>query len=125
MKSNPLMMTFRSDMQIIVPLKMTAQWSSNTIYAGVHWTVRKKQADEIHEMVGWLVKGKKPFDKPVEITCEFGGRLDIDNCSYVAKLIVDGLRKNGILKDDTRKYVQGLHLLPWDGEGIRVTVKEA
>lgn len=111
-------------MNFVVPLKMNSQWSSNTIYAGVHWTQRKKQADQVHEMVGWLVKGKEQYLTPVEITMYFNCGLDIDNCAYVAKLIIDGLRHSGILIDDTKKYVKALSLRYWEGEGVKVEIKK-
>lgn len=109
-------------MIIVLPIKMDSSWSANKIYAGTHWTMRKKQADEVHEMVGWLTRGKEKFQSPVNITCEFNCRLDIDNCSYMAKLIIDGLRHNGVIHDDTKKYVSSLTLKFWDGDGIRVEV---
>lgn len=111
-------------MQIIIPLKVDSNWSANKIYAGTHWTVRKKQADQVHEMVMWLTRGKEQFNAPVDITIEFNCRLDIDNCSYPAKLIIDGLRHSGVLIDDTKKYIKSLSLRFWDGDGIRVTISE-
>ena len=110
--------------EMIVPVKIDRRWSLNEVYAGQSWHRRKKQADEIHETVGWLCRGKKRFLKPVKISMWFHCRLDIDNCSYAAKLIIDGLRHGDLLVDDSPNYVRGLSLSFWDGNGVRVLLEE-
>ncbi len=84
--------------------------SLNSIYAGVHWSERKKQADAGHLAVS-LVK-IKPFDKPVTLTFQpVAGKRDrirdCSNYSYAAKIIEDGLVKTGVLEDDSPEFVKG------------------
>ena len=88
--------------------------SLNAIYAGIHWSVRKKHADEAHSAVAIAVMGIKPFTTPVHL--EFqpvvkGRGYDVMNYSYSAKLIEDGLVCAGILEDDTVAYVKQIAIL--------------
>ena len=110
--------------EFIIPVKMTSDWSLNKIYSGKHWQARKKDAETIHDHVKWILLAQKAkmYTSPVEISIEYDCRLDIDNCGYMAKLIIDGM-KGIIIKDDTKKYVASLHQSFWDGGGIRVRVR--
>lgn len=99
----------------------------NKIYAGVHWSKRKKQAEEIHALVRYeLYRQKiprKPFEKPVEIIFKYNSRLDVSNHGYLSKLIEDAL-KGYLIVDDSRKYVKRIVQEFWDGDGICVEVRE-
>lgn len=110
--------------EFTIPIAMTSEWSLNKIYAGKHWTARKKDAAEIHNAVKWALCAQKAkmFKHPVAVEIEYDCRLDIDNCGYMSKLIIDGL-KGIVIKDDTKKYVLSLKQSFWDGGGIRVKVK--
>jgi len=90
--------------------------SWNKIYAGVHWTKRKKLADYWHEIVKWeLITnriGKKEYEKNLKniplhivITCYFANKtkmLDADN--ICAKLAIDGL-VGTLLPDDNYRII--------------------
>lgn len=83
----------------------------NKIYAGVHWTVRKKQAMEMHEITANSIKDQctpKIFDTPVNVKIWYNTRMDIDNHGYLSKMIIDGM-KGLFIEDDTRKYVKSLY----------------
>lgn len=86
--------------------------STNALYSGMHWTKRKKIADEGHLMVASAVHGKCT-DLPVHLTLTpHGGRKrDIDNFSFTVKVIIDGLVKAGWLPDDTDEYISGITIL--------------
>lgn len=82
----------------------------NKLYAGKHWSVRKKEADEVHLIVKNVIrkmKGITPFEKPAEIKIRYNTRLDIDNTGYIAKLLIDSL-KGYIIVDDDKRYIQRL-----------------
>ncbi len=89
--------------------------SLNEVYAGIHWATRHSWADTGHAAV-WavVVQSKiKPADKPVQLTFTphiKGRQYDIINYALTAKIIEDGLVKEGILKSDTPKYVTGITL---------------
>jgi hypothetical protein len=118
-------------MKITFNIEMTKKeigsYSLNKIYAGIHWAKRKKQADYIHDLVGYtLVQQRIPqilFKKPVKVTLSFNSNLDIDNHAYLSKLIVDGM-KGYLIKDDTKKYVVDIEQKFWKEDGILVEVEE-
>ena len=110
-----------------IDFKVTGEYGMNKLYAGVHWTVRKRQADYIHSLVQTTLYAnkipKKLFEKPVKVTISYNSRLDIDNHSYLSKLIIDGL-KGYLITDDTKKYMVSLEQKFWQGDGILVQVEE-
>ena len=110
-----------------IDLKVTGEYGLNKIYAGVHWTKRKKQAEEIHELVYYsMMQQNVPpilFKKPVVIQINYNSRLDCDNHGYLTKLIVDGM-KDYILKDDSKKHVKEIRQKFWGEEGILVEIWE-
>ncbi len=82
--------------------------STNAIYAGTHWTKRKKLKDSYL----WLTKGPfkllKPAEGKVDIDFTFfwaGRALDSSNVSFLVKMLEDCLVEYGIIKDDTIKHV--------------------
>lgn len=91
--------------------------SLNSIYAGVHWSERNKQAKFGHIACKAACReaGINPFDYPVTLTfipvLGKGARSrDCSNYSYAAKIIEDGLVRCGILEDDSDKYVRGFSI---------------
>ena len=102
--------------------------SMNASYAGRHWTKRKKQTDEIHELVYYACYEQKT--KPVKkypVTLSFDvyykdkRRRDIDNLSV--KEIIDGLVRAGIIKDDCDKYVKEIRKRIIRGDDNKVVIK--
>jgi len=98
-------------MRLIIPLKAP---SLNQIYAGTHWTKRKKLADEWHLVVKSIAYENQNwkgilFDKAVisyEIHYKHKRRHDFDNAMYAAKLINDGLVMAGVIPDDDIDHLQ-------------------
>jgi hypothetical protein len=83
--------------------------SLNKIYAGMHYSKRKRNADEAHLIVKMACKGIKSVSNPVSLTFTpyHNSRLyDCSNYAYTCKLIEDGLVQAGVLVDDTNKYVK-------------------
>ncbi len=101
--------------------------STNKGYAGQHWSVRKRHADEFHLAVRCAVGRKNwKFEYPVEIWFHYtfkGRRLDISNCSFMTKLLEDGLVKAGVLKDDSAKYVEAHHITQELGKEDRCEIE--
>jgi len=98
--------------------------STNDIYAGVHWRKRKNLADLYH-MSLFNYKNKQVKDYPVDISYIFsfkGRTLDCDNCSYMAKLLKDGLRKWKIITDDSPEFVQSVTLMSQKGKRDEVEI---
>ena len=99
-------------------------FSTNKFYSGMHWTKRKKIADQWHNMVQLNTSNRSGmFLNPVHITMMFNNRFDIDNCAGMAKVIIDGM-KGTVIKDDDKRFVRKLTLSVWDEDGIRVIVED-
>ena len=89
--------------------------SLNSIYAGIHWSKRKKHADAAHMAVKVSCKGINCFSKPVLLDFQplhRGRGYDVSNYAYTVKLLEDGLVQCGILEDDTNKFVRGITIHP-------------
>ncbi len=85
--------------------------SLNMIYAGKHWSYRKKKKDEYKEFC------KEALSKYDEFTCEefyitisYNSRLDIDNGILVSKFLADTLVAEGIVQDDSPKYYKSVSI---------------
>jgi Holliday junction resolvase RusA-like endonuclease len=97
-------------MRFEITHKVTAKDSTNTMYAGQHWSKRKATADYWHCLVSGEMKRQLPkhiHDKPVMITISYNSGLDVDNHSGMSKMIIDSL-KGYLIHDDTKKYVRCL-----------------
>ena len=102
-------------------------YGSNAYWAGKHWAKRKADAEFWHELTRVAMARAKvrktPFEKPVVITFLWNDRLDLDNHSMMAKMILDAMRPR-LIPDDSRRYVRGIEHY-WHDEGcIKVTVRE-
>jgi hypothetical protein len=85
--------------------------SSNEIYKGIHYSKRKKIKDSYYDYYSFLIrrKIKKVTKYPIDISILFTftkNPLDSSNCSYMLKMIEDILVSEGIIKDDSSKYVE-------------------
>ena len=84
--------------------------SLNRVYAGVHWSQRDEWANDGHfAVIAAVRKAKiKPIDHPVHLTFTpmiKGRRYDPSNYALSAKIIEDGLVREGIIKGDSLKYI--------------------
>ena len=65
---------------------------------------------QIQNDISWFMVGIKPIEKPVKIRFtwhEANNKRDLDNICSAKKYILDSMVEMGILKNDTRKYVNG------------------
>lgn len=85
------------------------KFSTNKIYAGVHWSKRKEIADGIHgiaELFCRPVQVVRSYPVSVRYRFFFVTRpLDTTNCTFMVKCIEDALRAIGIIAEDTPEYV--------------------
>lgn len=108
------------------PPKISA-FGMNAIYAGKHWTKRKKDAEYWH-MVTINALRKQGIrnnisDKAVKITFYWDDRMDIDNHAYMGKMIVDAL-KGYLIEDDDRKFYKEVTHKFHSKKTIKVEVSE-
>jgi Holliday junction resolvase RusA-like endonuclease len=80
--------------------------------------VGAKFKKEVEEVIGWYIKQavtSKTLTPPKSAVMlrfewrEKTKRRDADNIASAKKFILDALVTNGILKDDSRKYVKGFY----------------
>lgn len=86
-------------MKITIP-NYRAKSRNKTITS--HWRVYQKYRDEIAELIFAYSKGRLViFPARVTMTAYFKGKRAIDTSNLDDKLILDGLMRSGILKNDT------------------------
>lgn len=99
----------------------------NAIYSGKHWAKRNADSELWHNMVLLYLKqqkvAQKLFENPVHITFRWNDNLDLSNHAYIGKLIEDAI-KGYLIKDDKRKYVQGITHLFHDKDYIEIEITE-
>lgn len=109
-------------------------WRVQSFYRGKHYAERSRIAEAAHELVYYALMERcgveiPPFPGPVIITVtEYAVRPpDPDNLG--AKVIIDGLRHAGLLRDDTYKDVVEVRLRSRKagkrGEGVEIVIQEA
>jgi hypothetical protein len=82
--------------------------SANAIYSGKHWSFRNRIATDYHNA---LLPYKDKFHVksfPVKVTYSFrwkGVALDTSNCSFLVKVIEDGMVGIGLLPSDAPGHV--------------------
>lgn len=92
--------------------------STNAMYAGQHWTRRKKHkaAADAAVMIALHQTDKRKFALPVKIEVQAnlgkGKRgYDVSNYSYTFKLIEDCLVSRGVLENDTPDFVKEVRFM--------------
>lgn len=111
-------------MQIKIEMELPKKISTNKIYAGVHWATRAKDKD----LFLWHFIGqasKIPVLESCDLTFDFEFKsrpLDCDNCSYMAKLLIDCLRHYGKIKDDTPNIVKSVKITSCKGSLDKVKI---
>lgn len=89
-------------------LNETINENRSNRYAGA------KLKKEIETLIGWAIKKAKltPIENPCVIEIDWHEatkRRDVDNIHSSVKFILDALVKNGILKNDSRRYVKQIY----------------
>lgn len=87
---------------------------------------------DIEEAIGWAIKQGKAkgsltkAEEPVDIVIDFyekTKRRDVDNIQSSQKFILDAMVKNGILEDDSRRYVKNIYHRVFDSDKDFAVVK--
>ena len=90
-------------------LKLPKTISLNALYAGKHWTFRKKTKDEYKKIVETeLARYDHHFAESMSIHIRYNTRADVDNLVLVSKFTADTLVANGWIADDSPKYYHRL-----------------
>ena len=110
MTANPRAIGATHKLKLILDGERPVSW--NTFYAGTHWRKRSEIVRDVHLAVkaALMQNGRvPPFEEPVTITITsyFKGRqLDPDNIT--GKLYIDALVHEGVLHNDTPRYVDAV-----------------
>ena len=94
-----------------------------------------KFKQDIEEVIGWAIKQAlvigtlKPVKKPCVIYMDFHEatkRRDVDNIQSSQKFILDAMVENGILENDSRRYVKQIYheVIDDKADFVVVTIKE-
>lgn len=109
------------NIKIPIPEKVT----SNKIYDGsTHWTKRKKLADLYH-LSTIEYRNNKITEYPIDISFIFsfkGRALDVDNCTFMVKMLIDSLRKWNIITDDSPEYIASITIYSQKGTKDEVEI---
>lgn len=89
-----------------------------------HWSKGADFKKEIEETIGWYIKRAflkgtlHPVSIPIDIVFEWHEkttRRDTDNIQSGQKFIIDALRSQGVIENDSRKYVKQIYHQIIDG----------
>lgn len=100
-----------------------------------HWATGAKMKQETEELIIWAIKSAqaaglcRPVSRPVEIDFvwyEKSRKRDLDNIYSAKKYILDAMQTAGIIKNDSRAYVVGLHdhIIEGGTDGVEVRIYE-
>jgi hypothetical protein len=103
--------------------------TANKYYAGMHFRARQKLADDWHILTMSAIREYKIWKVehyPVELEFNFFFKShpqDVSNTSITAKMIEDGLVKDGILLDDKWNLVRKMTLTSTKADKNIIQVK--
>lgn len=99
----------------------------NAYYAGKHWSLRKKDAKDLHALTQVCMrKANVPREivkGPVELRFFFNDHLDCSNHAVIVKGVEDAM-KGWVIQDDSRKFVRRITVEFHDENCIRVEVRK-
>lgn len=111
---------------MIIDIDLPLKISTNEIYGGKHWKKRKDDAEHFHSLLYEHKDEQIPdSDFPVHLTFVFtfkGRALDWSNCSYMAKMLEDGMIHMGMIPNDSPKYVSGGTIITQRGDKDSVKI---
>ena len=110
--------------RFIIPFSVTGAYSLNQI-GEKYSTIKKKRTIEQSVFTAISSCGLKStvVKFPVEINIYYDTQIDIDNCGFVSKAIIDALKVSLLGGDDNKNHVVRLTQQFWDKGGIGVEVK--
>jgi len=97
---------------IDLQLRLPKTVSLNTLYAGKHWTFRKRVKDEYKKIVEKELSNYDGYSaEGCTIHIRYNARADVDNFVLVSKFVADTLVDNGWIPDDSPKYYNKLTIV--------------
>jgi len=97
---------------LTLQLKLKKTISLNSLYAGKHWTYRKRIKDEYKkEVESELARYDHHSAAGCSILIRYNTRYDVDNNVLVSKFVADTLVDRGWIPDDSRKYYDKLTIV--------------
>lgn len=97
---------------VTLELKLPKTISLNSLYAGKHWTYRKKIKDEYKKIVeAELARYDHYTCEGCAIHIRYNTRQDLDNTILVSKFVADTLVANKWIVDDSPKYYNKLTIV--------------
>lgn len=98
--------------ELTLHLKLPKTISLNTLYAGKHWTFRKKKKDEYKKIVEEeLARYDHYSAEGCSIYIRYNARTDVDNNVLVSKFVADTLVANGWIADDSPQHYNRLTIV--------------
>lgn len=98
--------------ELCLNLKLPKTISLNALYAGKHWTFRKKTKDEYKKIVeSELARYDHHLAETCTLVIRYNTRADVDNLVLVSKFTADTLVANGWIPDDSPKYYHKLTIV--------------
>ena len=95
--------------ELCLNLKLPKTISLNALYAGKHWTFRKRIKDEYKKIVEEeLARYDHHIAESMSIHIRYNTRADVDNLVLVSKFTADTLVANGWIADDNPKHYHKL-----------------
>jgi hypothetical protein len=107
----------------MISIPIPEKVSTNDIYRGMHWSKRKRLADEFHEAL--IEYRLVRFSLPASLLFTFtfkGKLLDCSNCTFMAKMLEDAMVQWKIIPDDTPDYVRRISIQVMRGTKDIVTI---
>ena len=87
--------------------------SLNDWYSASHWIKRHKQKQKWTLIFLEIMQKFKPFTvDEYTLQLEYNSRLDPSNTITMIKLFEDFLKNKNVIKDDSKKYCKGIHIMP-------------
>lgn len=98
--------------ELTLHLTLPKTISLNSLYAGKHWTFRKKTKDEYKKIIEEQLEGyDHHLAESMSIYIRYNTRQDLDNVILVAKFLADTLVANEWIADDSPKYYHKLTIV--------------
>jgi hypothetical protein len=86
--------------------------SLNDVRAG-NWQNSHSHIKRLKNVFSWLIiEAHMKFLPKYKVSLTYNARYDCDNTIYIAKCLVDSLKMQGKIKDDTKKYYRGFTVTP-------------
>lgn len=96
---------------MVITVPVPEKVSLNAIYRGIHFRQRHKHKE--HWRWALLTLQPQPYQGEYPVACHYhfrlvGNRYDVSNHAYMMKMAEDALVTQGVIPDDTQRYVAAI-----------------